>query len=95
MVSVEMVMKFRVSNHRRSNGTVWKKVLYESDRYNVSDIPWAESQSELYHWCTEQFGPFEPAVLPEDRRWSISLDRQSTYYFRDPVDCTAFLLRWS
>ena len=82
-------MKFRVSNHRRSNGTVWKKVLFESGTH------WASNQSELYHWCTEQFGPFEPAVLPENRRWSISLDRQSTYYFRDPVDCTAFLLRWS
>lgn len=88
MVSVEVVMKFRVSDYHRSNGTVWKKVLYES-----GGLP--ESQSELYHWCTEQFGPFEPAVLPEDRRWSISLDRHSTYYFRDPVDCTAFLLRWS
>ena len=92
MVSVEMVMKFRVSDYHRRNGTVWKQVLFVSDRYNVSE---AESQSELFFWCTEQFGPFEPAVLPEDRRWSISLDRKSTYYFRDPVDCTAFLLRWS
>ena len=84
-----MVMKLRVSDYHRTNGTVWKQVLF------VSDIPWASNQSELFFWCTEQFGPFEPAVLPEDRRWSISLDRQSTYYFRDPVDCTAFLLRWS
>lgn len=89
MVSVEMVMKFRVSNHRRSNGTVWKKVLFESG------TPWASNQSELYHWCTEQFGPFEPAVLPEDRRWSISLDTWSTYYFRNAEDCEWFLLRWS
>lgn len=83
-----MVMKLRVSDYHRRNGTVWKQVLYES-----GGLP--ESQSELYHWCTEQFGPFEPAVLPENRRWSISLDKWSTYYFRDPVDCTAFLLRWS
>ena len=84
-----MVMKLRVSDYYRSNGTVWKQVLF------VSDIPWASNQSELFFWCTEQFGPFEPSVLPEDRRWSISLDRQSIYYFRNPRDCTAFLLRWS
>ena len=84
-----MVMKLRVSDYHRTNGTVWKQVLF------VSDIPWASNQSELFFWCTEQFGPFEPSVLPEDRRWSISLDNHSTYYFRDPVDCTAFLLRWS
>lgn len=84
-----MVMKFRVSDYHRSNGTVWKQVLV------VSDIPWAENQSKLFLWCTEQFGPFEPYVSPEDRRWSISLDKQSYYYFRDPQDCTAFLLRWS
>ena len=82
-------MKFRVSDYHRSNGTVWKQVLF------VSGIPWAENQSDLFFWCTKQFGPFEPDVLPEDRRWSISLDRQSTYYFRNPGDCTAFLLRWS
>jgi len=84
-----MVMKFRVSDYHRSNGAVWKQVL------SVSGIPWAENQSEKFFWCTQQFGPFEPAVLPEDRRWSISLDKYSTYYFRDPRDCTAFLLRWS
>ena len=83
-----MAIKLRVSDYYRSNGTVWKQVFYES-----GGLP--ESQSELYHWCTEQFGPFEPAVLPENRRWSISLDKWSTYYFRNPVDCTAFLLRWS
>jgi hypothetical protein len=82
-------MKFRVRDCYRSNGTVWKQVLF------VSGIPWAQNQSELYSWCTEQFGPFEPAVLPEDRRWSISLDRQSTYYFRNATDCEWFLLRWS
>ena len=27
MVSVEVVMKFRVSDYHRSNGTVWKKVI--------------------------------------------------------------------
>lgn len=86
MVSVEMVMKFRVSDYRRSNGTIWKQVRL---------LLRAENQSELYHWCTEQFGSLEVAVLPENRRWSISLDRWSSYYFRDPVDCTAFLLRWS
>ena len=88
MVSVEMVMKFRVSDYHRSNGTVCKQVLYES-----GGLP--ESQSELYHWCTEQFGPFEPAVLPEDRSWSISLDGHSTFFFRNPEVCEWFLLRWS
>jgi hypothetical protein len=80
-----MVMKFRVSDYHRSNGTVWKQI-FSMDR---------GLESELFFWCVEQFGPFEPAVLPEDRRWSISLDKYSTYYFRNPQDCTAFLLRWS
>ena len=86
MVSVEMVVKFRVSDYHRSNGKIWKQVRL---------LLRAENQSELYHWCIEQFGSLEVAVLPENRRWSISLDKYSTYYFRDPVDCTAFLLRWS
>ena len=85
-----MVMKFRVSDYHRSNGTVWKQALSVA-----GGPPDRNLETEQWIWCTEQFGPFEPAVLPEDRRWSISLDKRSTYYFRDPVDCTAFLLRWS
>jgi hypothetical protein len=81
-----MVMKFRVSDYHRSNGAVWKQVRL---------LLRVQNQSELYSWCTEQFGSLEVAILPEDRRWSISLDKYSTYYFRDPRDCTAFLLRWS
>jgi hypothetical protein len=85
-----MVMKFTVSDYHRKNGTVWKQV------YCMSSDLWPRLVlSEKLLWCIEQFGPLDDAVLPEDRRWSISLDRHSTYYFRDPVDCTAFLLRWS
>ena len=80
-----MAMKFRVSDYHRSNGTVWQQI-FSMDR---------GLESELFFWCVEQFGPLEVAVLPEERRWSISLDRHSTYYFRNPRDCTAFLLRWS
>ena len=86
-----MVMKFRVSDYHRTNGTVWKQV------YCMSSDPRGRELvlSEKLLWCIEQFGPLDDAVLSEDRRWSISLDKYSTYYFRDPVDCTAFLLRWS
>jgi len=85
-----MAMKFRVSDlHRR--GTVWKQVFY------FEDDPYAyyPAADEMRRWCEKQFGLYEKLNLAEDRRWSISLDGHSTFFFRDPVDCTAFLLRWS
>jgi hypothetical protein len=85
-----MVMKFTVSDYHRKNGTVWKQV------YCMSSDLWPRLVlSEKLLWCIEQFGPLDDAVLPEDRRWSISLDRHSTYYFRNATDCEWFLLRWS
>jgi hypothetical protein len=85
-----MVMKFRVSDYLRSNGAVWKQVACTRPGASTRDTAPA-----MHSWCIEQFGPLGIDVLPEERRWSISLDGHSTYYFRNPRDCTAFLLRWS
>ena len=78
-----MAIKLRVSDYYRSNGTVWKQVAY----YPAAD--------EMRRWCEKQFGLYEKLNLAEDRRWSISLDGHSTFFFRNPEDCEWFLLRWS
>ena len=86
-----MSIKLRVSDYYRSNGTVWKQVACT----RPEPYEYGPPAPALRSWCVEQFGPLDDAVLSEDRRWSISLDNHSTYYFRNPQDCTAFLLRWS
>jgi len=44
-------------------------------------------------WCEDSFGPRNPWADPDDPgRWCAS---NCKYYFLDPADRTAFILRWS
>lgn len=88
-----MVVKLRVSDYHRSNGTVWKQVrcafVHDPGNYDIAALAGESVQiSEMHAWCTEEFGI-------DYQRWHTSLDGHTCWYFCNPQDCTAFLLRWS